>query len=77
MDILAAIDERLTTLREARAILTSEAPTQPMTPTHRKVGRPKGSVNRKKRTLSPEGRARLVAAVKRRWVAQKKASAGR
>ncbi|SNT44531.1 hypothetical protein SAMN05421770_11926 [Granulicella rosea] len=49
-------------------------------------GRPKGSVNKKsgafapvakkvaKRTLSPEGKARIAAAQKARWAAQKRAS---
>ena len=30
---------------------------------------------RKKRNLTPEGRAKIAAAVKRRWAAQKKANA--
>ena len=32
-------------------------------------------IRRKKRNLTPEGRARITAAVKRRWAAQKKATA--
>jgi hypothetical protein len=36
---------------------------------------PKVSPRKKKRVLSPEGRARIAKAVKRRWAAQKKAVA--
>jgi len=64
--ILAEIDAQLESLRQARALLTDTA-------VKRGPGRPKGiSVPvRKKRKLSAEGRARIVAAVKARWVKAK------
>lgn len=67
--ILKQIDAELSALLKARAILTdSKAPG--------KRGRPKGSAvakSAKKRTMSPEGRARVAEAQRRRWAAQKKA----
>jgi hypothetical protein len=72
--ILAALDEQIATLKQARDVLTSE--------TQRGRGRTKsvGTVQkpaekkRKPYRISPEGRARIAAAVKRRWAAQKKAA---
>jgi hypothetical protein len=69
--LLSLIDAQIDTLKQARALLTtSDAPQK------NKPGRPKGSTNastKKKRNLSPEGRARIAAAVKARWARQKKA----
>ena len=74
-EILALIDAEIAQLQQARAALAgAEAPTAKRGP-----GRPpkpaSAPVAKKKRKMSPEGRARLVAAVKARWAKQKKAAA--
>lgn len=71
--ILAELDEETGRLERARSLLAVGAKRGP--------GRPKGSATlekpaKKKRNLSPEGRKRIVEAVKRRWAAQKKAGKG-
>ena len=72
MEMLEMIDEHLASLKQARALLNAEPPTEVQE--HRRPGRPVGSVNRtKKRNLSPEGRERIRAAVRRRWATQKRA----
>jgi hypothetical protein len=65
-DILALIDAEIATLQQARALIVG-------TEIRRRPGRPKGT-GKKKRNLSPEGRARIAEAVKKRWAAQKKAA---
>jgi len=79
-DILAAIDQEIGQLQQARALLSGDA-----TPVvKRKVGRPRKAVaavtpaaqkpaRKKKRKLSPEGRKRIAEAVRKRWAAQKAA----
>jgi hypothetical protein len=71
-DILAQIDAEIATLQQARAALAG-APTSSAV---KKPGRPAKATPKpkKKRKMSPERRARLVAAVKARWAAQKKSS---
>jgi hypothetical protein len=81
-DILASIDSEIAQLQKARALLVGvSAP-----PAKKKPGRPRKVVaavvpavakpaKKKKRNLSPEGRRRIAEAVKRRWAAQKKATA--
>jgi hypothetical protein len=79
-DILAAIDQEIAQLQQARALLSGGvAPAA-----KRKVGRPRKTVAvavpatkpaKKKRKLSPEGRKRIAEAVKKRWAAQKAAAA--
>jgi hypothetical protein len=72
--ILAELDSEIARLQQARAVLTAD--------TKWGRGRPKtvGTVQkpaekkRKPYRISPEGRARIAAAVKRRWAAQKKAA---
>jgi hypothetical protein len=71
-EVLSQIDAEIARLQQAKAILSAgDSATKPGR------GRPKGSVAaaappvRKKRNLSPEGRARIAEAVKRRWAAQK------
>ena len=66
-EILSLIDAEIATLQQARALLT-EAETK------KRPGRPIGTGKKKKRKMSAEGRARIVAAVKARWAAQKKAA---
>ena len=82
-DVLALLDAEIATLKEARQLLKADS-TGSTAP--RKAGRPrkadsalpidvtKPAKTKKKRTLSPEGRARIAEAVKRRWAAQKKAA---
>lgn len=72
-NILALIDAEIASLQQARASLTGTA-------VKRGPGRPPKSASapaakpKKKRNLSPEGRARIAAAVKARWAAKKKAA---
>lgn len=72
-EILALIDAEIAQLQQARAALTGTQASA----TKRGPGRPpkaaSATVAKKKRKMSPEGRARLVAAVKARWARQKKA----
>ena len=82
-DILAAIDQQVTQLQQARALLAGN---QSMgAPASKRRGRPKSSPNAapvadtssaaksSKRTMSPEGRAKIAAAQKARWAAKKTA----
>jgi hypothetical protein len=70
--ILVEIDEEISKLKQARALLSNG------TVITRGPGRPKANTavakRTKKRNLSPEGRQRIAEAVKRRWAAQKKAA---
>ena len=80
-DVLALLDAEIATLKEARQLLKADS-TRSAAP--RKAGRPRKGENalltavattaktKRKRNLSPEGRARIAEAVKRRWAAQKK-----
>jgi len=63
--ILVALDEEIARLQEARRVLAG------MGTEDGHVGRKK---KRSKRRLSPEARAKIAAAQKRRWTAVKKAS---
>jgi len=67
--ILAEFDAEIARLHQARAILNGAE-------VKRGPGRPKdvAPTAKKKRNLSPEGRARIAAAVKARWAKQKKAA---
>jgi hypothetical protein len=67
--IIAELDAEIARLEQAKSLLTGET-------VKRKPGRPKADPSlpqKKKRNLSPEGRARIAAAVKARWAKQKKA----
>ena len=55
-------------LQQVKAILTGGSTSTP------KRGRPAASPKPAKRTHSPEARARIAAAQKKRWAAQKKAA---
>ena len=80
-EILEYLNAEITRLTTVRDLMSGEAP-EP-----RRRGRPKGSVSRatnfnpeeftpeKRRTMSPEGKARVAAAQKKRWAAQKSDSA--
>jgi hypothetical protein len=67
--ILAELDVEIARLQQARALLTD-------VPAKRGPGRPPidRTVTKTKRNLSPEGRARIAEAVKRRWTKAKKAA---
>ncbi len=75
-DILAQLDAEIARLEQAKALLAS---TDDLTTPAVRRGRSKkdtaspasAKVAKKKRNLSPEGRARIAEAVKRRWDAQK------
>jgi hypothetical protein len=77
-NLISEIDAEIVRLQEARALLAGAA-----APGVKKVGRPAKAtvvvktaakaVKKKKRNLTPEGRARIAAAVKARWAKQKKA----
>ena len=78
--ILAQIDQEIAQLRKARTLLAGGTGQE----VKKKVGRPKNAADRvapaakksvkKKRNLTPEGRARIAEAVRRRWAAQKRAA---
>jgi len=65
--IISALDAEIQKLKEARALIAriGASDSQPS----KKV-----RTRRKKRNLSPEGRARIAEAVRKRWAAQKKAA---
>jgi hypothetical protein len=66
----ASIERAILALREIDGITSSAA--EPVTPAVRRGSPPKA---KRKGRLSPEGRARLVAAQKKRWAEKKAASA--
>jgi len=74
--LLSLIDAEIATLRQVRSLVAgTTAATE-----KRKPGRPKSTdapavqPAQKRRNMSPEGRARIAAAVKARWARQKKAA---
>ena len=64
--ILAAIDQEIGKLQQARKLLQSSGGDKLVS------GLTGASKPRKKRVLSPEARQRIAAAQKRRWAKQKK-----
>jgi hypothetical protein len=66
-EILAQIDREIAQLKKARAVLAGSGAVAGKPATTRKTAR-------KKRNLTPEGRRRIVEAVRRRWAEQKKAT---
>jgi hypothetical protein len=82
-EILEAIDQQISQLQQARALLTNQAS---QLQTGKRRGRPKSSdsktakvsapaaVKTSKRTMSEEGKARIAAAQKARWAAKKRAT---
>jgi hypothetical protein len=71
-DILSLIESEIAVLQQARAALGGAAEKGPGRPKSAAVATVK--LRKKKRNLSPEGRARIAAAVKARWARQKKAA---
>jgi hypothetical protein len=79
-EVIALIDAEIAALKEARALLATGSA---VTVAKRKAGRPpkiqpdtaKAPKRKKKRNLSPEGRARIAEAAKKRWAVAKKSRA--
>jgi hypothetical protein len=78
--ILAAIDQEITQLQQARALLSGVAapvakrkPGRPKKVTEAMIPAAQKPAKKRKRKLSPEGRKRIAEAVKKRWAAQKAA----
>jgi hypothetical protein len=82
-DVIALLDTEIAALKEARQLLKGDS-TGSAAP--RKVGWPRKAENalptavtkaaktKKKRNLSPEGRARIAEAAKRRWATLRQSS---
>lgn len=68
-EIIRSIDNEIETLQQARAMLTRSGAKRPGRPA--KLGK---VVSKKKRNLSPEARAKIAEAQKKRWAAAKKAA---
>ena len=75
--IIEAIENEISKLREARAILVSVPDVETVL---KRRGRPPASASKApqtpkpKRVLSPEAKAKIAAAQKKRWAAAKKAA---
>jgi hypothetical protein len=78
-EVIALIDAEIAALKQARALLATGSA---VTVAKRKPGRPlkvqpdtmATPKRKKKRNLSPEGRARIAEAARKRWAAQKKSA---
>jgi hypothetical protein len=78
-NVIALTDAEIAALKQARALLATGPA---VIVAKRKSGRPpkvqpgtaKAPKRKKKRNLSPEGRARIAEAAKKRWAAQRKAA---
>jgi hypothetical protein len=76
-DIINQLEQRRSGIARALAALRAVGEGGATSP--RRPGRPKkseGAPGKTKRKLSPEGRARIIAALKKRWAAKKKAAKG-
>jgi hypothetical protein len=78
-DVLSLLDAEIARFKAARAILAAgsmvtAAPLKAGRPPKVQPASPKVPKHKKKRNLTPEGRARIAEAVKRRWANQKKAA---
>lgn len=70
-DVIGHIDAEIERLQEARVLLRAMDGSGPRRGRpRRQTGEPVPAKRRRKRQLSPEGRARIVEAVKRRWAKQ-------
>jgi len=63
--LIAELDAEIDRLKEVKALLTGQT-------TSPRRGRPPATKSKSRRTMSPEGRARIVAAQKARWANAKK-----
>ena len=72
-DLLAEIDAEIARLEQARSLLAPNGEPEIRRGRPKKTSESAATVKptKKKRNLTPEGRARIAAAVKRRWAAQK------
>src|ERR1700679_2618184 len=72
-ELLRQIDAEISRLTQARNLVAGTTKTR-VARSARKAGlaAPKPRAIRKKRTISPEGRARIAAAQKRRWAKQRR-----
>jgi hypothetical protein len=70
--IIEEVDAEIARLQQAKALLTGEAVKR--SPSGPKAIAAAVAPAKKKRNLTPEGRARIAAAVKARWAKQKKAA---
>jgi len=71
-ELLAQIDAEIARLKQARSVLADGGEPEIRRGRPKKTSEPAATVKpaKKKRNLTPEGRARIAAAVKRRWAAQ-------
>ncbi len=72
-ELLAQIDAEIARLKEARWLLADGGEPEIRQGRPKKTSEPAATVKpaKKRRNLTPEGRARIAAAVKRRWAVQK------
>jgi hypothetical protein len=72
-DLIGEIDAEIARLRAVRSLLATAPDSEVRRGRPRKTTETSTPVQpaKKKRNLSPEGRARIAAAVKRRWAKQK------
>jgi hypothetical protein len=71
-DIVAALDDEISRLEQVRSLLSGTKGNVTQAATSFAFGANQGKT-RKRRSLSAEARARIAAAQKKRWAAQKKA----
>jgi hypothetical protein len=69
-DIVAQIDAEIAKLQQARSLLVASGASVASPKTSKAKSKP----TKKKRTLSPEARARIADAQRKRWAAQRKAA---
>ena len=67
-NLLSLIDVEIANLQKAKEVLLGVSKRQPAGPRRPKAG---VAVSKRKRNLTPEGRARIAEAVKQRWARQK------
>jgi hypothetical protein len=72
IELFSLIDAEIARLQEARALIAANRK-GPGRPSKLLAAAPIVNPRKKKRNLSPEGRARIAAAVKARWAKQKRA----
>lgn len=72
-EIIAAIDEELSTLQRVRELLNAPSSANGIRALAEKAAAKPG---RKRRVMSPEARARIGLAQKRRWAKQRKSEPG-
>lgn len=78
-EILASIDRDIARLKQARALLVDDSSRESgkaAAKSNKTAVKVAPSTKGKKRVLTPEGRKRIAEAQKKRWEAQKKATAG-